>query len=112
MYDIGRPTEHHPMREHALLHVLCTNSRVNMSSHNTSGVVPAGLWLFSRKPVDPEKTTLMRDQAKKLGYDLSVLKKVEQQGCTYPSTTGGSNGGSSGSSGGGQGEKGGSSQSG
>jgi hypothetical protein len=84
-----------------------------MFSHNTSGNVPAGLWLFSRKPVDPEKTTLMREQAKKLGYDLSVLKKVEQQGCTYPSTNGGSSGGSNGgSSGGGQGEKGGSSQSG
>lgn len=32
----------------------------------------------------------MREEAKKLGYDLSVLKKVEQQGCTYPAISGGS----------------------
>lgn len=66
----------------------------------------AGLWLFSRKPVDPTNTATMREQARKLGYDLSVLKKVEQQGCTYPSTSSSSSSGSGGSRG--QGEKGGS----
>jgi hypothetical protein len=25
----------------------------------------------------------MREQAQKLGFDLSVLKKVQQQGCSY-----------------------------
>lgn len=44
----------------------------------------AGLWLFSRSPVDPTNTAVMREAAQKLGYDLSVLKKVQQQGCTYP----------------------------
>jgi hypothetical protein len=47
----------------------------------------AGLWLFSRKPVDPANTAVMREQAKKLGFDLSVLKKVKQEGCSYPSAT-------------------------
>jgi hypothetical protein len=32
----------------------------------------------------------MRDAAQKLGYDLSVLKKVQQQGCTYPDISSGS----------------------
>lgn len=59
----------------------------------------AGLWLFSRKPIDPTNTAIMRDQAKKLGFDLSVLKKVKQEGCTYPSTNPGSNSGTSGNSG-------------
>jgi hypothetical protein len=45
----------------------------------------------------------MREQAKKLGFDLSVLKDVKQEDCTYPSTTGSSssssNSGSKGQSG-------------
>jgi len=56
----------------------------------------SGLWLFSRKPVDPANTSVMREQAKKLGYDLSVLKKVEQQGCTYPAISGSSSSSNSG----------------
>jgi len=46
--------------------------------------LPPGLWLFSRKPVDPANTAVMREEARKLGYDVAVLKKVQQQGCTYP----------------------------
>jgi hypothetical protein len=46
----------------------------------------AGLWLFSRKPVDPTNTATMRTKAQQLGFDVSVLKKVQQQGCTYPAT--------------------------
>jgi hypothetical protein len=45
-----------------------------------------GLWLFSRKPVDPEAAAVMRSRAAALGYDLSVLKPVTQAGCTYPAT--------------------------
>jgi hypothetical protein len=56
---------------------------------------PAGLWLFSRKPIDPANTAVMREQAKKLGFDLSVLKDVKQEDCTYPSTTGSSSSNSS-----------------
>ncbi|CAD7699706.1 unnamed protein product [Ostreobium quekettii] len=43
----------------------------------------AGFWLFSRKPVDPESTEAMRKVAKEKGFDLSVLRKVEQEGCKY-----------------------------
>lgn len=45
---------------------------------------PAGLWLFSRKPADPEATAAMRAEAARLGFDLSVLKPVAQAGCSYP----------------------------
>lgn len=43
----------------------------------------AGFWLFSRKPVDPANTAIMRQEAARLGFDLSVLKKVQQEGCTF-----------------------------
>jgi hypothetical protein len=70
----------------------------------------AGLWLFSRKPVDPAATAVMREQAQKLGFDLSVLKKVQQDGCSYPSTSGSasasSNSGSGGNSGSNSGNRG------
>lgn len=42
-----------------------------------------GFWLFSRKPVDPENTKIMRAKAESLGFDLSVLKPVPQEGCKY-----------------------------
>lgn len=42
-----------------------------------------GLWLFSRKPVDPTNTEIMRNKAKELGFDLSVLVPVVQEGCEY-----------------------------
>jgi len=42
-----------------------------------------GFWLFSRKPVDPENTALMRQKAADLGLDVSALLPVEQDGCTY-----------------------------
>lgn len=75
-----------------LLHPL-TWPAVVLSHILRLAVFPAGLWLFSRKPIDPANTAIMREQAKKLGFDLSVLKKVQQEGCLYPSTataTGGS----------------------
>lgn len=42
-----------------------------------------GLWLFSRKPVDPAGTAIMRAKAQELGFDTSVLLNVEQEGCEY-----------------------------
>lgn len=42
-----------------------------------------GLWLLTRKPVDPENTVFMRNVAKALGYDVSVIVDVAQSGCTY-----------------------------
>lgn len=42
-----------------------------------------GLWLFSRKPVDPANTQIMRAKAESLGFDLSVLLPVAQEGCEY-----------------------------
>lgn len=46
-----------------------------------------GFWLFSRKPVDPEGTAIMKAEARRLGLDLSPLKKVQQEGCTYAGAT-------------------------
>lgn len=37
-----------------------------------------GVWLYSRKPVDPEATAAMRRVAEDLKLDLSGLKNVEQ----------------------------------
>lgn len=42
-----------------------------------------GLWLFSRKPVDPEGTAQMERVAMELGFDISGLRTVEQEGCAY-----------------------------
>lgn len=42
-----------------------------------------GFWLFSKKPVDPENTALMREKAADLGLDVSALLPVEQEGCNY-----------------------------
>ncbi|GMH44189.1 hypothetical protein BSKO_12123 [Bryopsis sp. KO-2023] len=42
-----------------------------------------GFWLFSRKPVDPESTAIMRQKAEEMGFDTSVLLNVEQEGCKY-----------------------------
>lgn len=55
---------------------------------------PAGLWLFSRKPVDPANTAVMREKAQQLGFDLSVLKKVQQEGCSYAAPVAAAAGGS------------------
>jgi lipocalin len=46
-------------------------------------VLLQGFWLFSRKPVDPEGTAIMRAKAVALGLDLSPLVKVAQEGCKY-----------------------------
>jgi hypothetical protein len=54
----------------------------------------AGLWLFSRKPVDPANTAVMREKAQQLGFDLSVLKKVQQEGCDYTAPVAAAAGGS------------------
>jgi len=42
-----------------------------------------GLWLFSRNPVDPAATREMKSVAKNLGFDISGLIPVEQEGCEY-----------------------------
>eukprot|EP01026_Neomeris_dumetosa_P006444 TRINITY_DN12046_c0_g1_i1.p1 TRINITY_DN12046_c0_g1~~TRINITY_DN12046_c0_g1_i1.p1 ORF type:complete len:240 (-),score=40.15 TRINITY_DN12046_c0_g1_i1:295-1014(-) len=43
-----------------------------------------GLWLFTREKVASEQTVQeMRETAKDLGFDLSVLDPVEQEGCLY-----------------------------
>jgi len=43
----------------------------------------AGLWLFSRQPVDPRNTAVMLQTAQRLGLDVTVLKSVQQKGCDY-----------------------------
>ena len=48
-------------------------------------VLCPGLWLFSRKPVDPELTAAMLKVAQQLGFDTSALLPVNQTGCTYHS---------------------------
>ncbi|KAI7836634.1 hypothetical protein COHA_009519 [Chlorella ohadii] len=42
-----------------------------------------GLWLFTRKPVDPTNTQLMMSKLAELGLDPSGLVDVPQQGCAY-----------------------------
>ena len=41
-----------------------------------------GLWLFHRNPLADAGE--IRSAAQSLGIDTSVLKKVQQEGCTYP----------------------------
>jgi len=49
----------------------------------------AGLWLFTKDPTPESDTVLMlRDKAKALGFDLSVLEPATQEGCTYPDVPG------------------------
>ena len=49
----------------------------------------AGLWLFTKDQIPESDTVLMlRDKAKALGFDLSVLEPVTQEGCTYPDVPG------------------------
>eukprot|EP01023_Acetabularia_acetabulum_P013266 TRINITY_DN1635_c1_g1_i1.p1 TRINITY_DN1635_c1_g1~~TRINITY_DN1635_c1_g1_i1.p1 ORF type:complete len:254 (-),score=44.37 TRINITY_DN1635_c1_g1_i1:1289-2050(-) len=43
-----------------------------------------GLWYFTREKVASEETiSALNEAAKNLGFDTSVLKKVEQDGCLY-----------------------------
>lgn len=42
-----------------------------------------GFWLFAHKQIDPLATLKMRNVAKHLGYDLTVLEYVEHRGCLY-----------------------------
>lgn len=45
-----------------------------------------GFWLFFRTPTpDAAAVMTVRDVAAQLGYDLSVLLPVRQEGCTYAS---------------------------
>ncbi len=42
------------------------------------------LWLFTRQPIPPPgQVAEVRRAAKRLGFDISVLQRVPQQGCTY-----------------------------
>jgi lipocalin len=44
----------------------------------------SGLWIFSRVPFpDPAQVDEVRNMAKQLGLDISVLNKVEHRGCNY-----------------------------
>lgn len=58
----------------------CKTGTDLLSQFRINGV---GLWLFARDPVDPESTTEMRSIAKDLGFDISGLYPVEQEGCKY-----------------------------
>lgn len=58
----------------------CRTGRQFLNRFQVNGV---GLWLFSRKPVDPENTAIMRAKAAELGFDTSVLLPVEQKDCKY-----------------------------
>lgn len=66
-----------------LLVLICSGSN-STSEFSSDG---AGLWLFSRTPVDPWGTLLMRKKAAELGFDLTVLRKVEHRGCLYEGAT-------------------------
>ena len=46
-----------------------------------------GLWLVSRTPVDPANTAIMRAVAVQLGFDLTGLEDMVQNGCTYGQAT-------------------------
>lgn len=43
-----------------------------------------GLWLFTRKAVDPTNAAAAEAAAKGLGFDTTQLQNVTQKGCTYP----------------------------
>eukprot|EP00210_Caulerpa_lentillifera_P006188 g5912.t1 len=58
----------------------CRTGKEVLDPTQTNGV---GLWLFSRTRVDPKGTAMMREIAQDLGFDLSVLRKVQQKGCSY-----------------------------
>jgi hypothetical protein len=55
-----------------------------------------GFWLFSRDPTPPESLVAqLRSVAAAKGFDLTVLLKVQQAGCTYaPFPEGAASGGS------------------
>jgi len=59
----------------------CTNTR--SGSFGVGG--GEGLWLFSRDPTPPDAqlVTQLRGIAADKGFDLSVLKPVQQAGCSY-----------------------------
>jgi len=49
-----------------------------------TGVNGSGLWIFTRSQKrDENLISMIRNQAKTQGFDLSVLNDVEQEGCTY-----------------------------
>jgi len=49
------------------------------------GVNNAGLWLFTREQIaSPDVVERMRTIAADMGFDVSVLKDVQQAGCSYP----------------------------
>jgi lipocalin len=50
----------------------------------TQGFNPSGLWLYSRKPnVSEEIMSRLEALAAAKGFDVSALKAVVQEGCTY-----------------------------
>jgi hypothetical protein len=58
----------------------CTNSRAGTALVGGG----EGLWLFSRSPTPPDSlVATLRGIAAEKGFDLSVLLKVQQAGCSY-----------------------------
>ncbi|CAD7699241.1 unnamed protein product [Ostreobium quekettii] len=57
--------------------------RTEISFLGLFNVHEGGLWLLTRKPVDPTSTSIMQNVAESLGFDTSVLRKVKQKKCKY-----------------------------
>jgi len=56
------------------------------SSSAPPAAVGSGFWMFHRSPTSPPAgdVAAMRTKAQELGYDLSLLRDVPQEGCQYP----------------------------
>lgn len=52
-------------------------------THSARQVNGSGLWLFSRKPENPQALALMTEKLQSMGIDTSVLKPVAHAGCQY-----------------------------
>jgi len=57
----------------------------NGSEPGTCQVEGNGLWLWTRDPQSESQLEAAKEAAENKGYDLSVLKMVDQDGCDYPS---------------------------
>ncbi|CAD7699705.1 unnamed protein product [Ostreobium quekettii] len=57
--------------------------RTDISFLGLFQVHQGGLWLLTRKPVDPVGTSIMRNVAEAMGFDLTVLGDVQQAECKY-----------------------------
>jgi hypothetical protein len=62
---------------------MLADSRAFCAAAPCGGVWYAGLWLLTRKKVDGASTNTMLQRLNQMGFDTSVLKPVNQSGCTY-----------------------------